>query len=328
MPKPTNVEKTIPEIISLLHKWGIHTCGDFIRLDKEEIRARLGCEAVRLWERARGQSMRLLKLVQPPESFLETFEFEYEIETAEPLLFILRRFLEHLRLRLNTIYLVAKALNLQIRFSNKQIYQRRFEIPEATNSVELLFRMLQTHLENFKSEHSIVAVSLEAEPTKPLPQQFGLFEASLRNPHQLSETLARLMALLGNDRVGRPVLEDSHRPDAFRMEPFVWELGPSATESRAGLPAVAAARAGPALRKFRPNRPVSVLLEQNTPVYVECGAQLNGTVVDQAGPYLASGNWWDDKVWNREEWDAELETGAVCRLHTSDSKWEVDGIYD
>jgi hypothetical protein len=27
--------------------------------------------------------------------------------------------------------------------------------------------MLHTHLENFKSEHAIVAVSLEAHPTKP-----------------------------------------------------------------------------------------------------------------------------------------------------------------
>src|SRR2546423_9225722 len=84
--------------------------------------------------------------------------------------------------------------------------------------------MLQTHLENFKSEHPIVAVSVEAQPAKPLPQQFGLFEASLRNPNQLYETLARLTALLGSDRIGTPVLEETHRPDAFRIEPFCWEL--------------------------------------------------------------------------------------------------------
>ena len=42
----------------------------------------------------------LLKLVPPVESFAETFEFENEIETVEPLLFMLRRFLEQLSLRL------------------------------------------------------------------------------------------------------------------------------------------------------------------------------------------------------------------------------------
>ena len=80
--------------------------------------------------------------------------------------------------------------------------------------------MLQTHLENFRSEHPIVAVALSAEPIKPAGEQFGLFETTLRNPHQLSETLARLTALLGGDRIGTPVLEETHRPDAFRMQPF------------------------------------------------------------------------------------------------------------
>ena len=40
-----------------------------------------------------ANATRLLKLVPPPESFAETFEFENEIETIEPLLFMLRRFL-------------------------------------------------------------------------------------------------------------------------------------------------------------------------------------------------------------------------------------------
>ena len=328
-PSSQLAEKTVREVLSLLHKWGIHTCGDFLRLDKEEIRARLGCEAVRLWERARGKSTRLLKLVQPPESFIETFEFEYEIETAEPLLFILRRFFEQLTLRLNTIYLITKSLTLEIRFSNKQTYRRHFEIPQPTNSVALLFRMLQTHLEDFKSEHRIVAVSLEAKPAKPLPQQFGLFEAALRNPNQLSETLARLAALLGNDRVGSPVMEDTHRPDTFRMEPFVWELAPS--DSAAPAPgrsrAVAAAKVGATLRRFRPNRALSVLMQEEEPVHLQ-SAELTGAIAAKAGPYMASGNWWDKNEWARQEWDAELENGAVCRFHANDQSWELDGIYD
>src|SRR5881409_1965289 len=210
------------EIFAILHKWGIHTLGQLAALDKEQLAARLGPEAVRMWERANGQSNRLLKLVRPPESFDESFEFEHEIETAEPLLFILRRFLEQLSLRLSSIYLVARELTLRITFSNKGSYERVFKIPQPTNDVDLLFRMLQTHLENFKSEHPIVAVALSAQPIRSASQQFGLFETALRNPQQLYETLARLSALLGNDRVGTPIKEETHRPDAFRMEPFSW----------------------------------------------------------------------------------------------------------
>src|SRR6059058_4506714 len=224
----------VQEIFAILHKWGIHTLGQLAALDTEQLGARLGPEAIRMWERANGRCNRLLKLIRPPESFEESFEFEREIETAEPVLFMLCRFLEQLAVRLASIYLVAKELTLRITFANsrqdkpavagKQSYERVFKIPQPTNNVDLLFRMLQTHLENFRSEHPIVSVALSAEPIKPAGEQFGLFETTLRNPHQLSETLARLTALLGNDRIGTPVLEETHRPDAFRMQPFSWAV--------------------------------------------------------------------------------------------------------
>src|SRR5947199_9300850 len=110
----------VQEIFAILHKWGIHTIGQLAALGKEQLSARLGPEAVRIWERANGRSNRLLKLIRPPESFQESFEFEREIETAEPLLFMLRRFLEQLTVRLAAIYLVAKELTLRITFANSR----------------------------------------------------------------------------------------------------------------------------------------------------------------------------------------------------------------
>src|SRR5437762_5668727 len=258
-----NREDEIHQILEILHKWGIHTLGQLVRLDKEQLRARLGPEAVRMWERANGQSNRPLKLVRQPESFEESFEFENEIETAEPLLFMLRRFLQQFFFRLSAIYLVAKELRLQITFSNKQHYERCFKIPQPTNDVDLLFQMLHTHLGNFKSEYPITAVSLEAKPTKASQQQFGLFEIPLRDPNQLYETLARLSALLGNDRVGTPVLEETHRPDAFQMEPFTWQV--AASPSRTGSILNRQNELSPrvALRRFRPPANAAIFISQD-----------------------------------------------------------------
>ncbi len=314
----------ISQILEILHKWGIHTLGQFAALDKEQIAARLGPEAVRLWERANGISNRLLKLVQPPESFDESFEFEHEIETAQPLLFMLRRFLEQLAVRLSAIYLVAKEVTLRITFANKQSYERIFKIPQPTNDVDLLFRMLQTHLENFKSKHPIVAVALTAQPIKPVSQQFGLFEMALRNPQQLYETLARLTALLGTDRVGTPVLEETHQPDAFRMEPFAWNLT-FAADTAASTEEKNGSRPFIALRRFRPPGGALIFSSENRHLQSE---KIHGKVVEQGGPYLLSGNWWDEKSWGRAEWDLQLENGVVCRSYQSDDGWKIDGIYD
>ena len=327
----------VQEIFAILHKWGIHTLGQLAALDKEQLGARLGPEAIRMWERANGRSNRLLKLIRPPESFQESFEFEREIETAEPLLFMLRRFLEQLAVRLAAIYLVAKELTLRITFANsrqdepavagKQSYERVFKIPQPTNDVDLLFRMLQTHLENFRSEHPIVAVALSAEPIKPAGEQFGLFETTLRNPHQLSETLARLTALLGSDRIGTPVLEETHRPDAFRMQPFRWDIVESAVPSGQSFDALRTAHATAALRRFRPAVSASVLQDEDTPSHVR-SAEMSGKIIDERGPYFLSGNWWDEKSWARAEWDLQLQNGELVRAHERDGVWKIDGVYD
>jgi protein ImuB len=328
-------QSEIRQILAILHKWGIHTIGQLAALDKQQLGARLGPEAIRMWERANGQSSRVIKLIRPPESFEESFEFENEIETAEPLLFMLRRFLEQLAIRLSGIYLVAKELTLRITFTDKQIYERIFKIPQPTNNVDLLFRMLHMHLENFKSEYPIVAVALSAQPIKSAREQFGLFETTLRNPHQLSETLARLTALLGADRVGTPILEETHRPDVFRIEPFAWALT-SAAGNRGG----SSATSGPhpeargssplhmsrsVLRRFRPAISGSVFTSENWHLQSE---RIRGQVVDQRGPYLFSGNWWDEKSWTRAEWDLQLEAGELVLAYENQGTWKLDGVYD
>jgi protein ImuB len=309
----------IARILDILHRWGINTLGQFAALNKEEVGTRLGAIGLQLWDRAKGKNTRLLKLVPPPESFEEAFEFENEIETVEPLLFMLRRFLQQLSLRLDALYLVASELRLQITFSDKSAYEHQFKIPEPTNNGEVLFRMLHTHLENFKSDFPIIAVALKAEAAKPSYQQFNLFETALRDPARLSETLARLTGLLGPDRVGTPVLEETHRPDAFRIEPFAWQLKETVGEIEP-LPSCA-------LRRFRSPIPASMLLVKNRPAYLR-SAEIHGEVLRQKGPYTASGNWWDEKAWERAEWDLELENGALCQCHSHAGRWELDGVYD
>ena len=361
LPRPTAKQieraKETERILSILDQWGIHTLGQLAALPRDDLAARLGARAVELWERANGRAERILKLVSPPELFIESFEFENEIETIEPLLFILRRFLQQLATRLNAIYLVAKELRLRLTFADKSDYERIFKIPQPTNNEDILFRMLHTHLENFTSKHPIVAVELEAQPSRSVRQQFGLFETALRDPMQLHETLARLVGLLGADRVGTPVLEETHRPDAFRMKPFVWEFRPSRTgvfdqergnaasgknrQSNSNVNALRTAHptALPALRRFRKRTQATVLLENNRPAHlraavvraglaVRVGPTIDGTTVAREGPFPLSGNWWDEQAWARVEWDVEIENGIIARCYCDQDGWAIDGIYD
>jgi hypothetical protein len=57
-------------------------------------------------------------------------------------------------------------------------------------------------------------------------------------------------------------------------------------------------------------------------------ANIRSKIIDQRGPYLFSGSWWDEQSWARAEWDLQLETGEVVPCHESQGTWEIDGIYD
>ncbi|MCD6052251.1 MAG: Nucleotidyltransferase/DNA polymerase involved in repair-like protein, partial [Verrucomicrobia bacterium] len=188
---PVEALEPEPKILEILQRWGIRTAGVFISLGKDKVLERLGAEALSMFERVSPSAMRPLRMVFPSETFSEQMEFEAEIETIEPLLFILRRFVEQLSRRLEVSHLVVAELQLRLDLASGANYRHAFPIPAPTGNVDTLFRMLQTHLENVRTDAPIVRLELTAIPAKPDLHQFGLFETTLRNPNQFAETLAR-----------------------------------------------------------------------------------------------------------------------------------------
>lgn len=329
-----------PAIADILKKWGVATLGQFIRLGRDQVSQRLGPDALELFDRACANSTRPLKLVAPPETFEETIDFENEIETLEPLLFILRRFLEQISRRLELSYWVAESIQLQLRFSAGNPYERTFKIPAPTREVDTLFRMLHTHLENLRADHPIVGLQLNAKPCHYENHQFGLFETAFRDPNHFYETLARLSALVGGDRVGVPVLECTHRPDTFRLETLELTGKTEAAQAvRASVrpkssikhPQQGAAAVGESvglrLRRFRPPLAAEVQVEQERPIYLKC-SNYKGRVARVDGPWRNSGDWWETHHWAHEEWDVQITSGILFRICQQAGQWFVEGIYD
>ena len=311
-----------PHLHALLHEWGIHTLGQLTSLPRGELAARLGPDAERLWQRASGGTERLLRLVRPLEEYAEAYDFEHEIETTEPLLFILRRFLDQLAVRLETVHRVAARLILKLPLENGEAYERSFAIPSPTSDAEVLFRVLQTHLETLQLEKRPTGVRLLAEPARPEHQQFQLFESALRDPNQFGETLARLGALVGVANVGVAEVADSHRPDAIRLsDPRFHEMGEGNANASVNL------AIGLPLRRFRPPLSAEVQLVRHEPVQV-ASACASGRVVDLLGPYRASGEWWEREQWSVEEWDVDIAGKGLFRLRREPGGWFIEGCYD
>jgi protein ImuB len=308
-----------PEMAAILSRWGIQNAGQLLELGKSAVSERLGPGALELFERVSDNSVRPLKLISPPQTFSEQIEFENEVETAGPLIFVLRRFVEQLSQRLKAIYLVAGEIQLRLGLASGDRYEHRFTIPSPTAGVETLFRMLQTHLESVRTDSPIISLELAARPARQETHQFGLFENSLRNPNQFAETLARLTALAGADNVGTPVVETTHRSDVFRMRrPDFDAVQHSPLKSQ---------NAGLQLRRFRPPLPAHFEFREGRPALVR-SESFRGAVADSRGPFLGSGQWWDDDRWTREEWDIEMAGGILIRVFRSNEGCFIEGVYD
>ena len=121
---------------------------------------------------------------------------------------------------------------------------------------KFLLKLLQLEIAAHPPQAAVVALSLSAEAGQSSNVQLGLFAPQTPEPSRLDVTLARLKAIVGEDRVGSPVLEDTHRAGSFRMEGFVIGGNDAPAERRA--PRMA-------LRRMRPPVPVRVELRAMKP---------------------------------------------------------------
>ncbi len=154
--------------------------------------------------------------------------------------------------------------------------------------------------------------------------QLGLFAPQTPEPSRLDVTLARLKALVGDDRVGSPGLEDTHEPGRFRMEGFAVTIK--------STPAVHE-RPRMSLRRMRPPTPVRVTLHAMQPAMFrdECSRY---EITAAYGPWKTSGCWWSTSGWDAEEWDVLAVSGSgetmgcLLVLDRRLNRWQLEAIYD
>jgi len=320
-PLPLAFAELTPAQAEILHGWGLRTLGELTALSKADVGRRLGADGVQLWERAAGETTRVLRLTPPARSFVAEWSYDPPVESIEPLLFRLRRFAECLALELRGEGLVAESLALTLQLEDESDYRREFRLPEPGADVDGWLRVLHSHLETVRTPARIAGVRLGAAPARPPQKQDGLFDTGLRDPAAFWENLARVAALLGDDRVGTPAPADTHRPDAFALARPV-ECVPAPT-----APPVHPLR-GPALRRFRPPWPVRVTCADSGRPAEISGAGLDATIRTARGPWRACGDWWKPGAWTSETWHVELPAGGLYQLARTDDGWCVEGILD
>jgi len=342
-------KKSAARLLETLNRWGIRTLCALAALPQVSLSERLGQEGLRLQQLARGAASRTLVPVEEPMLFEEAIELEHPIVLLEPLAFLLNRLLEQICARLGSRALSTQELRLTLDLetfaSNQrsaiknQQFVRTLRLPLPMLDTKVFLKLLQLDLNAHPPGAPIMKIHLTAEPARPRPGQAGLFLPPSPEPEKLELTLARIAALVGEQKVGALELLDTHHPEGFRMQRFVAaapekNLREKASDSSEERSIVTA------LRRFRPALRASVILENSQPVQLSCAKkkEVQGTVLWKAGPWRASGDWWEREAWSRDEWDIAVQNSSprngeeisFYRLvhDLLGGGWFVEGSYD
>jgi protein ImuB len=349
--------------LGTLRRWGLKTVGEFAALPSGEVAARLGQEGV-AWQRlACGEDPRPLLPSVPEERFEEALDLEWPIDALEPLAFVLGRLMESLETHLARRDRGAAVLHVRLWLVDRTRHERSLQLPVPMRDARTLRTLALLDLESHPPAAAVDRVVVAVDPTPGRVVQFSLLTRPLPSPEQLSTLMARLHALMGEDRCGAPVPVDSWRPGAVAMKPFA-PIDASVLHShkpqRHRDPEISfvhepphqlcvseslwfvgvknAAHPAVALRRFRFPVPARVRVEDGKPSRVTTDRRgLSGGGVEVcAGPWRTSGAWWAEastanaQKWDRDEWDVTLKDGATYRVfrERGTNDWFLEGIVD
>jgi len=323
-----------------LRRWGLNTLADLAALPADALAARLGQAGAALRRLARGLDTQPLVPLIEEATFTASLDLEWPIEDLQPLSFVLTRLLDPLGAALERADRAAAALVTELTLVTTRLdadgirtrdtHTRRLELPAPMRDPRVLRTLILLDLESHPPPAGIDRVSIRLDPAPGRIVQFSLFEPAGPQPETIATLTSRLTALMGEGRVGSPVLVDSHAPDAFALVPFG-----SREEGR--TPLEAGSRNAPAgshsaavLRRFRLPVAARVSLVDGRPAHVatdRIGIK-GGAVAQWAGPWRSSG-WWAP-TWDRDEYDVALADGAAYRLcrDRHEDRWFLEGILD
>jgi len=343
-------DKRAEEIFETLRLWGIRSFRDFATLPVAGVAERLDQAGVRLQQLARGKTDRHLKLKQPAREFKASLELEHAVAELEPLSFIFARLLNQLCATLNAYALATNELLVQMTLDDQTTHERKLALPYAMRDHKVFLKLLLLDTEMHPPATAVIGVSITCEPVKPRVLQNGLFIPLAPEPEKLELTLARIAKLVGETNVGSPVLVDTHRPDTFLLKHFTVKTKHDFSKRRrrsanqqSAMP-TSQDRQCLGFRMFRPALRAMVQAPRGIPAQVSAWDKhrsIHGKVINVAGPWRTTGDWWREDRWARDEWDVAVESGAdtssrlqrsaaLYRLYRelASGTWFVEGSYD
>jgi len=327
-----------PVVASRLAALGIESAGGLARLPAGTLAHRFGPEGVLAARLARGEDASPLVAYVPETLPEEALDLEAPAESADPLLFGLKRLADRVAARLAGRGLGATRLRIVLKLDPRG--EERFAVPLAapTTAPARWLLPLKEHLFSLRLPGAVVGLRLAAvEVAAVAPEQLAIGDRP-ETLAALEGVLARLAVRLGDGALFAAEPVERHRPEgAYRAVPFRPRGANArgvATRSLIAAPPGQGGQDGGDGGGARPTR----LLAAPAPVVAEGeGGRLTALRVDgRARPVLAldgperlRGEWWSGPF-DRDYYRVRLEGLGDCWIFRDggDGRLYLHGFFD
>jgi protein ImuB len=326
-----------PRAAEYLEQLGVRTGATLARLSPLAVRRRLGSEGERLVRLTRAEPEPRPERFCPPDQPSARCELEPPLPPGEALLFLVKRLLDELTLRLAGRGLAVGELRLTLAFEGGLEVIEELMLPRPLVTTPPLLAMLQERLLNPALPQSPDSdddlppprlTELEARVTRtaPVPRaQLSLLHRQEVELERLAELLARLTNVLGRDQVFTAELVPTHLPEES------WRRGASGESLETGEQRL---ETGEQRLEISPRPalvlPAPLLLEgeliQGDELRWEGGS---GVIAYIWGPERLRGRWWA-MPFDRDYYVVDLVEGAriwVFRERGS-TTLRLQGVFD
>jgi protein ImuB len=308
-----------PRVLELIESLGLHTVGEFIALPRDDIRKRLGADALSIYRFATDRENLPLQAEPVDEQPVVSLSPLAPIRSTGMLEHAVFRLLADLLERVTQRGESLRELIITLEFEAGTTHTERITPAHPSRRAETLQRLIHLRLENFTLSAAVVRIRIEANRVEVSFKQEELFVADGgRDLADGEKALAAVRAELGDDAVAGARLFEEYRPD----EQFAFEartaLHPARTgDAQAPTPTgEAPPPAGPRLvrRIRRPPLPIPAPHEERA----------------ADGPFAISGKWWRSDETNRSYYYLHLPDGRTLWVYFDGSRgtWMQQGSVD
>jgi protein ImuB len=329
----------MPELCELLPRLGIETLGQLAALPPAEAASRFGPPGKLASRLARGLDPRPL-IPRPPAADLSVqLEFDPPAEQSEPAIFAAKALADQMHDRLAAAGLACVRVQVLVRCADGQELSRLWRHDGLLSALAVAERV-RWQLDGWRGAAGITLLRLVPDQlVRATGRQLALWGDSVPSD-RVARAAIRVQAMLGHDRVTRPVLAGARRPaDQVLLVPFGDTGVPQRPADRPWpdqIPAPAPATV------FDVPLAAGVTDDSGREVTVSGRAQLSApparlsadggparAVTAWAGPWPVTERWWDPRHARRQaRFQLVTEDGAAWLAALQDGRWLIEASYE